>query len=156
MPRAKYLGISYFIETPPFREIIGFHGITQKELDKIKEVEMPRAKYLEYFGLGIKLGNQSCYIPHNLKDILDQKAVLYGKKSYPEKNGSWHREDNLLVAMKNAMGQVIGIISVDDSKSGRAPTAATVRPLEIFANLISEMLQRRILAKKMKESQVSI
>ena len=55
--------------------------------------------------------------------------------------------------MKNAMGQVIGIISVDDSKSGRAPSAVTVRPLEIFANLISEMLQRRILAKKIKESE---
>jgi len=145
--------ISYFIDLPPYREIIGFHGITNKELHKIKEVEMPRAKYLEYFEQGIKLGNQSCYIPHNLKDILDQKAVLYGKKAYPEKNGSWNREDNLLVSMKNAMGQVIGIISVDDSKSGRAPTAVTVRPLEIFANLISEMLQRRILAKKIKESE---
>jgi diguanylate cyclase (GGDEF)-like protein/PAS domain S-box-containing protein len=145
--------ISYFIDTPPYREIIGFHGIAQKELDKIKEVEMPRTKYLEYFEQGIKLGNQSCYIPHNLKDILDQKAVLYGKKSYPEKNGSWHREDNLLVTMKNAIGQVIGIISVDDSKSGRAPTAVTVRPLEIFANLISEMLQRRFLAKRIKESE---
>jgi diguanylate cyclase (GGDEF)-like protein/PAS domain S-box-containing protein len=145
--------ISYFIDTPPYREIIGFHGINQKDLDKIKEVEMPRTKYLEYFEQGIKLGNQSCYIPHNLKDILDQKAVIYGKQSYPEKNGSWNREDNLLVSMKNAMGRVIGIISVDDSKSGRAPTAVTVRPLEIFANLISEMLQRRILAKKIKESE---
>ncbi len=145
--------ISYFIDTPPYREIIGFHGISQKELDKIKKVEMPRIKYLEYFEQGIKIGNQSCYIPHNLKDILDQKAVLYGKKSYPEKNGYWHREDNLLVTMKNAMGQVIGIISVDESKSGRAPTAITVRPLEIFANLISEMLLRRILAKKIKESE---
>ena len=145
--------ISYFIDKPPYREIIGFHGIAQKELDKIKEVKMPRTKYLKYFEQGIKLGNQSCYIPHNLKDILDQTAVIYGKKSYPEKNGHWHREDNLLVAMKNAMGQVIGIISVDESKSGRAPTAVTVRPLEIFANLISEMLQRRILAKKIKESE---
>lgn len=145
--------ISYFIDKPPYREIIGFHGIAHKELDKIKEVKMPRAKYLEYFEQGIKLGNQSCYIPHNLKDILDQTAVIYGNTSYPEKNGHWHREDNLLVAMKNAMGQVIGIISVDESKSGRAPTAVTVRPLEIFANLISEMLQRRILAKKIKESE---
>lgn len=145
--------ISYFIEPPPYRQIIGFHGITQTELAKIKEVEMPRTKYYEYFELGIKLGNQSCYIPHNLKDILDQKAVIYGKKSYPEKIGYWHREDNLLVAMKNAMGQVIGIISVDESKSGRIPTEITVRPLEIFANLISEMLQRRILAKKIKESE---
>lgn len=145
--------ISYFIDKPPFREIIGFHGVAQKELDKIKEVEMPRAKYLEYFDKGIKMGNQSCYIPHSLKEILDQKAVLYGKKSYPEKSGYWHREDNLLVAMKNTMGQVIGIISVDDSKSGLAPTVVTVRPLEIFANLISEMIQRRILAKKIKESE---
>lgn len=145
--------ISYFIETPPYREIIGFHGVTQKELDKIKEVEMPRTKYLEYFEQGIKLGNQSCYIPHNLKEILDQKAVLYGKKSYPEKNGYWHREDNLLVAMKNTLGRVIGMISVDESKSGRTPTVVTVRPLEIFANLISEMLERRILAKKIKESE---
>jgi diguanylate cyclase (GGDEF)-like protein/PAS domain S-box-containing protein len=145
--------ISYFIDKPPYREIIGFHGVTQKELDKIREVEMPRIKYLEYFDKGIKIGNQSCYIPHNLKEILDQKAVLYGKKSYPEKNGYWHREDNLLVTMKNAMGQVIGIISVDESKSGRVPTAVTVRPLEIFANLISEMLQRRMLAKRIKESE---
>jgi len=145
--------ISYFIDKPPYREIIGFHGIEQKELDKIKEVKMPRIKYLEYFEQGIKLGNQSCYIPHNLKDILDQTAVIYGEKTYPEKNGHWHREDNLLVAMKNVMGQVIGIISVDESKSGRAPSAVTVRPLEIFANLISEMLQRRILAKKIKESE---
>ncbi|MGD9347749.1 MAG: PAS domain S-box protein, partial [Candidatus Aminicenantes bacterium] len=149
----KRVLISYFIDKPPYREIIGFHGITKKELDKIKKIEMPRSKYLDYFDKGIKIGNQSCYIPHNLKDILDQKAVIYGKQSYPEKNGYWHREDNLLVAMKNAMGQIIGIISVDESKSGGAPTAATVRPLEIFANLISEMLQRRILAKKIKDSE---
>jgi diguanylate cyclase (GGDEF)-like protein/PAS domain S-box-containing protein len=145
--------ISYFIDTPPYREIIGYNGVTQRQLDKIRKVEMPREKYLKYFEQGIKIGNQSCYIPHNLKDILDQKAVIYGKKSYPAKNGNWHREDNLLVTMKNTVGHVIGIISVDESKSGLAPTAVTVRPLEIFANLISEMLQKRILAKKIKESE---
>jgi len=145
--------ISYFKSEPPYREILGQKGVTKKELNRIRTVEMPREKYLKYFEQGIKIGSQTCYIPHNLKDILDQKAVLYGKKSYPTEEGSWHREDNLLVTMKNAVGQVIGIISVDDSKSGRAPTMETVRPLEIFANLISEMIQRRILAKKIKESE---
>jgi len=145
--------ISYFKAEPPYREILGHKGVTKKELDRIKKVEMPREKYLKYFERGIKVGSQTCYIPHNLKDILDQKAVIYGKKSYPPIEGRWHREDNLLVTMKDAVGQVIGIISVDDSKSGRAPTAETVRPLEIFANLISEMIQRRILAKKIKESE---
>jgi len=145
--------ISYFKDESPFREIIGHKGITKKQLDRIKNIEMPREKYLKYFNQGIKVGNQSCYIPHNLKDILDQKAVIYGKKSYSSKEGYWHREDNLLVSMKNTLGQVIGIISVDDSKSGLAPTAETVRPLEIFANLISETLQRKILARKIKESE---
>jgi diguanylate cyclase (GGDEF)-like protein/PAS domain S-box-containing protein len=145
--------ISYFKDDPPYREILGHKGVTKKDLARIRKVEMPREKYLKYFEQGIKIGNQTCYIPHNLKEILDQKAVLYGKKSYPTGEGSWHREDNLLVTMKDAVGQVIGIISIDDSKSGRAPTAETVRPLEIFANLISEMIQRRILAKKIKESE---
>jgi diguanylate cyclase (GGDEF)-like protein/PAS domain S-box-containing protein len=145
--------ISYFKDTAPYREILGHKGVTKKELDRIRKVEMPREKYLKYFEHGIKIGSQTCYIPHNLKDILDQKAVLYGKKSYPLGEGSWHREDNLLVTMKDTVGQVIGIISIDDSKSGRSPTIETVRPLEIFANLITEMIQRRILAKKIKESE---
>jgi len=145
--------ISYFKAEPPYREILGHKGVAKKELDRISKVEMPREKYLNYFEQGIKIGSQTCYIPHNLKDILDQKAVIYGKKPYATIEGRWHREDNLLVTMKDAVGQVIGIISVDDSKTGRAPTAETVRPLEIFANLISEMIQRRILAKKIKESE---
>jgi len=145
--------ISYFKTEPPYREILGHKGVTKKELDRIRKVEMPRDKYLKYFEQGIKIGTQTCYIPHNLKDILDQKAVIYGKISYPTLEGNWHREDNLLVTMKDAVGQVIGIISVDDSKTGHTPTVETIRPLEIFANLISEMIQRRILAKKIKESE---
>jgi diguanylate cyclase (GGDEF)-like protein/PAS domain S-box-containing protein len=45
------------------------------------------------------------------------------------------------------------MISVDDSKSGSLPTEESVRPLEIFANLISEILQKRVLSKKIKESE---
>ncbi|MFQ6068976.1 MAG: diguanylate cyclase [Candidatus Aminicenantales bacterium] len=145
--------ISYFKDEPPYREIIGHRGIRKKDLERVRNVEMPREKYLSYFKKGIKLGTQSCYIPHNLCHILDQKAVIYGDKLYPEKNGSWHREDNLLVALKDAGGQVIGMISVDDSKSGLAPTEETVRPLEIFANIISSHIQRRILARRIIESE---
>jgi len=145
--------ISYFKDNPPYREIIGCQGIKRKDLERVKNVEMPREKYLSYFKKGLKVGNQSCYIPHSLKYILDQEAVIYGVKSYPSKRGFWHREDNLLVSMKDARGQLIGIISVDDSKSGLAPTDETVRPLEIFANLISELIQRQFLVRKIRESE---
>ena len=145
--------ISYFKDEPPYREIIGQRGIKKVDLERVKKVEMPREKYLGYFEKGIKIGSQSCYIPHSLQHILDHKAVIYGEKSYPQKNGYWHREDNLLVALKDAENQLIGIISVDDSKSGLAPTEETVRPLEIFANLISSHIQRRMLARRIAESE---
>ncbi len=149
----KRVLISYFLEKSPFREIIGSKGVNAKQIEKVKTIPMPREKYLEYFKQGIKIGNQSCFIPHTQKDILDEKAVIPGDDDCPTADGCWHHEDNLLVAMKDSKGNTIGIISVDDSKSGAIPTDETVRPIEIFANLISEIIQRRKLASKIQESE---
>ena len=145
--------ISYFIEKSPYREIIAYRGVKKEVVDKVKNVEMSKDKYLGYFEKGIKLGNQSCFIPHHQKDILDKNALITSEKAYPEKENAWQKDDNLLVSMRDTTGEVIGMISVDDSKSGAIPTEESVRPLEIFANLISEILQKRILSKKIKESE---
>lgn len=145
--------ISYFNDTPPFRKIIAHQGVKKADLMRVKKIEMPKEKYLDYFNKGIKLGNQSCYIPANQKEILDQKAVITSEKTYPEEKKGWQKDDNLLVAMKDTKGDIIGMISVDDSKSGQIPTEETVRPLEIFANLVSEIIQKSILTKKIKESE---
>jgi diguanylate cyclase (GGDEF)-like protein/PAS domain S-box-containing protein len=145
--------ISYFIDTPPYREIIGHKGVKRADLERVKKIKMPREKYLEYFRKGIKIGSNSSYIPHTLKNILDQKAVIYGERPYPDKEGLWHKEDNLLVPMKDTRGKMIGVISVDESKSGLVPTEETVRPLEIFSNLMSEVIQKHKLAKKISESE---
>jgi diguanylate cyclase (GGDEF)-like protein/PAS domain S-box-containing protein len=145
--------LSYFTNKPPYREIIGYRGIKESEFNRVQKVNMPKEKYKKYFDRGIKIGNQSCYIPHKMKGILDQKAFIPGEKSYPDKDGRWHKEDNLLVAMRDTKGEYIGIISVDDSKSGMIPTEETVRPLEIFANLISEIIQKHKLAKEISESE---
>ncbi len=145
--------ISYFIDDPPYRKIIGFRGISKATFERVSKVEMPREKYMEYFNKGIKIGRQSCYIPHTSQNILDQNAVIKSDKSYPTKNGKWNKDDNLLVSMKDTKGKLLGIISVDDSKSGVIPTKETVRPLEIFANLISEIIQRRNLIQKIKISE---
>ncbi|HEA65161.1 MAG TPA: PAS domain S-box protein [Candidatus Aminicenantes bacterium] len=145
--------ISYFTDTAPYREIIGHKGIKKTDLERLKKAKMPREKHLKYFEKSIKIGSQSCYIPHSSKDILDKDAFAPGEKTYPKKEGRWNREDNLLVAMKNARGQIIGIISANDSKSGLIPTEETVRPLEIFANLISEIIQKHKLSKIISKSE---
>ncbi len=145
--------ISYFSEKSPFREIIAHQGVKKADLDRVKKVKMPKAKYLGYFEKGIRIGNQSCYIPARQKDILDQEALITSEKTYAENGNEWHTDDNLLVAMKDTKGEIIGMISVDDSKTGNAPTEETVRPLEIFANLISEIIQKSLLTKKIKVSE---
>ena len=145
--------ISYFTDKSPFREIIAQEGVTKTDLERVKKVEMPKEKYLGYFEKGIKIGNQSCYIPARMKDILDKEALITSEKSYPGKENEWQKDDNLLVAMKDTNGEIIGMISVDDSKSGEVPTEETVRPLEIFANLISEIIQKSLLTKKIRESE---
>ena len=149
----KRVLISYFIPTPPYRRIIASYGIKKEDIEKVQSILMPKEKYLSYFKEGIKLGHQSCYIPHDKKAILDPQAIIPGTENYPERPGSWHKEDGLLVAMKDTKEEVIGIISVDDSKSGLRPTDETVRPLEIFANFLSEALQKRILTHQIKSSE---
>jgi diguanylate cyclase (GGDEF)-like protein/PAS domain S-box-containing protein len=145
--------ISYFTDKFPFRDIIAFRGVRKDDLERAKKVEMPKEKFLSYFEQGKRIGNQSCYIPHLQKNILDQQALISSEKDYPESEGTWHKDDNLFVCMKDTKGEVIGMISVDDSKSGKIPTEETVRPLEIFANLISEIVQKRRLSKKIEESE---
>jgi diguanylate cyclase (GGDEF)-like protein/PAS domain S-box-containing protein len=145
--------ISYFIDKSPYREIIAYKGVKREVVEKVKNVEMPKEKFLSYFEKGTKLGKLSCFIPYHQKGILDQNALITSEKTYPEDKNSWHTDDNLLVSMRDTKGEVIGMISVDDSKSGSLPTEESVRPLEIFANLISEILQKRILSKKIKESE---
>ena len=139
-----------FKDTPPFRDILGHVGISSENLKRIQQADAPREKFLDLFKNGIRLGNQSCYIPHALKHLINQHAVDYGKKDYSRENG-WHREDNLLVAMKNKAGDTIGMISLDDSKSGLKPMDETVKPIELFANHISQILTLKQLKEEQRE-----
>jgi len=142
-----------FKEDFPYRDILGYHGLDKKTIERLKKVGVSREELGTIFKKGIPLGTQSCYIPHTKKDLLDQKAVNNGKKEYAPGKGRWHREDNLFIALSDEAGDLIGMISIDDSKSGLIPTDETVKPLEMFANHISQILQSRKLAKQIRDSE---
>ncbi len=139
--------ISLFKDRFPYRDIIGFGGVSDEIVNKLRAVEMSKNWYENVFRKGKKIGPLSYYIPHTMKHILNQKATVYGKGSVDNSHNSWHPEDNLFVVMNNEKGQLLGIISVDDSKSGLKPSEETVRPLEIFSSLISQI----IISKKEQE-----
>jgi PAS domain S-box-containing protein len=48
-------------------------------------------------------------------------------------NRQWKREDLLLVPLRNAEGELIGLISVDDPRNGLRPSLRTIEALETLA-----------------------
>jgi len=136
----KRVMISYFKETPPFREIVSYQNVDPAYIASLQHIEMKPEYYDNVFAHSIPFGQLSYYLPHDSKDVLRQEATLFGKGCPPVSNDAWHPEDNLFVRMNGPDGNLIGIISVDTSKSGRKPNGETVRPLEIFSSLISQII----------------
>ncbi|MCP4722624.1 MAG: GAF domain-containing protein [Desulfobacteraceae bacterium] len=147
----KRVIISLFKEKAPFRDIVGFGGVEEVVIDKLRNVEMPKNWYDKVFVKKNIIGHKSYYIPHTKKNILNQEATIYGSGPVSDGGNKWHPEDNLFVKMNNEKGSIIGVISVDDSKSGLKPTPETVRPLEIFSSLIAQIV---ILKKEQKERKI--
>ncbi|MBU1567097.1 MAG: hypothetical protein KJ630_15915, partial [Proteobacteria bacterium] len=132
--------ISLFKDEHPYRELIGYGGVSEELVEKIRKIPLPKSWYNHVFSQGLLLGQFSYYIPHTMKHILNQEATIYGDGPPPEDSSAWHPEDNLFVRMNDENGQFIGVISVDDSKSGQKPSLETIRPLEIYASLIAQII----------------
>ena len=132
--------ISLFKDEPPYRDIIGYGGVDRTIIDRLRTIEMPKSWYDDVFDQGTTVGRLSYYVPHTMKHILNQEATIFGEGKAPETDSAWHPEDNLFVRMNDENGEFIGVISVDDSKSGLRPSDDTVRPLEIFSSLISQII----------------
>jgi signal transduction histidine kinase/ActR/RegA family two-component response regulator/uncharacterized protein YerC len=132
--------ISLFKDERPYRDIIAHGGLAASQIARISAIDMHKDWYRSVFEKGIPVGRLSYYIPHTMKDILNQDATIYGQGPRPVDQEAWHPEDNLFVRMNDENGDIIGVISVDDSKSGVRPSDETVRPLEIFSSLISQII----------------
>jgi signal transduction histidine kinase/CheY-like chemotaxis protein len=132
--------ISYFKEAPPFRDIIGHGGLDIKEVERVASIDAPKGFFEDIFETGIKVGQFSCYMPHTQKAVYRDGLAIYATGPVPATEDGWHPEDMLFVRMADDQGNFIGVISVDSSKSGEKPTAESVRPLEIFASLISQII----------------
>ena len=132
--------ISLFKEEEPYREIIGYGGISKEVVDRISAIPLRKSWYDQVFEQGIHMGQYSYYIPHTMKDLLNQEAVVYGSGPSPVEEMSWHPEDNLFVRMNDDKGEFIGVISVDDAKSGLKPSLEVIRPLEVYSSLISQIV----------------
>ncbi len=139
-----------FKAKPSVYDIIAFEGIDRTIIDKLKKVRLPDSWYDEIIGQGEKIGRFTYFIPHTIKHILYQKAAIFGKAYLPG-GDYWHPENNLFVEMRDQAGVLTGIIWVDGSKTRGKPTNETVRPLEIFSSLISQIMIFRKIQNELKD-----
>ena len=140
--------ISLFKKESPFRDIIAFGGVEAEVVDRLRKMEMPKSWYDKVFVDEHIIGRYSYYIPFTKKHILNPEATIFSSGSVSDRENRWHPEDNLFVRMIDEKGETIGVISVDESKSGLKPNPETVRPLEIFSSLIAQIV---ILKKEQKD-----
>lgn len=147
----KRMMISLFKNEYPHREIVAHDGLTSQEIEKISSVSLSKSYFTTISNLGVKIGTCSYYIPHTMKHIFNQESVIFGKGEFPEEKDTWHPEDNLLVHICSPDNTIIGIISVDQSKSGRIPTDEMVQSIEIYARFLGTYLNQKTTNQKVTD-----
>ena len=148
--------ISIFKDVPPYRDIIGHAGLDEAIVDSLRGVELSREMFAQALGEALRVGQSSYYIPHRLKHLLHWQGTVFGEGEPPQDEQAWHPEDNLFVKMVDRHGEFIGIISVDSSRSGQQPSAETVRPLEIFSSLVSQILIYKKAQKELRLAKAKV
>ncbi len=127
--------ISYFESRNTSREILSYRGVEKKYIEYLENKRTNIGKFEKVLELSIKIGLKSFFLHHSNND--ENESVVVKELDMDEK---WHTKDNLFVRMDDKIGNLIGVISVDTSKSGDLPTSETVKPLEMFAGLISQII----------------
>ncbi|MBU1342222.1 MAG: GAF domain-containing protein [Proteobacteria bacterium] len=144
--------VSNFKDTPPYHDILCHGGHDMADIERVKKIDRSAQWYLKLFDMGVKIGHFSLYIPYSAtRGKLDFSDVVLDNSPPPESEDMWHPHDFLFVRMNDDKGNLSGVISVDKSKSGRKPTDESVRPLEVFSSLISQIMRNRKLHTELKQ-----
>jgi len=79
--------------------------------------------------------SQSYFIPHQEKGIWQQKldVLTLLPEQEEQEPDRWHAEDILFTPLRNAEGELLGVVSVDDPQDGKIPAQTTIEVLETFA-----------------------
>jgi two-component system, sensor histidine kinase and response regulator len=136
------VAISYLTDKPPYHEILAYDGLDPKSITKYKKVTIKPNFFESFFKKGESIGQFSVFIQsYELKKAYNANLTKRNsQKALDISPDAWHPDDMLFVKMLGLSGKLIGFISVDDPKYSRKPTDETVRPLEIFSSLVSQII----------------
>lgn len=144
--------IVMFKRDAPHHDIIGDSGIDRSRIETLKEALLPKAWYKAIAKAGTRVGQFCLYLGHAQKDLLNPFAISSAGGREEGAGPSWHPADHLIVRMSDENNLPVGFILVSNSKTGQRPSDITVRPLEVFASLISQIISSRKAQAKLKRA----
>ena len=136
------VAISYLIDKTPYHEILAYEGLHPKSIAKYRKVTIKPGFLDNFFKKGEHIGQFSVFIQsYELKKAYNANLTKRDSQINDDTHSAeWHPDDMLFIKMLGLSGNLIGFISVDDPKSLSKPTDETVRPLETFSNLASQII----------------
>ena len=108
---------------------LAFSGLTETEKAEALRHHLSPEERRSIFQEKFKVG-ESYYIPHHEVPWSDAGVK---SKMKPEQMRGWHPDDFLFIPLYGEGRKVVGLISVDDPADGKAPTAVSLAPVELFA-----------------------
>lgn len=141
-------------DEPPYHCRVLSHssGIPVEYVERLTARAYPRAEIERLIerGVRIEVGGLGCaaHYPPSHHHLLDEFNVLRFKANLPRpvpEYGSqpWHKDDELFVPLVTHDGELIGLIGLDDPRSGRAPDRQSVLPAVAFARQTAQLVARQ-------------
>lgn len=135
--------IVMFKRDVPYHDILGDSGIDRSRIETLKEAKLPKDWYKAIAKAGTRVGQFCLYLEYSQAGLLNPFAISSAGGGKEKSELSWHPADHLIVRMSDENNLPVGFILVSNSKTGRRPSDVTVRPLEVFASLISQIISSR-------------
>jgi len=132
-----------FKREAPYHDIIGDSGIGRTRLESFKKADMPPGWYKAIAKAGTRVGQFCLYLDYSRAELLAPFSITSIAAKKAQYTRGWHPADHLIVRMSDENNLPIGFILVSNSKTGQRPSDITVRPLEVFASLISQIIASR-------------
>jgi len=143
-----------FTDEPPFHRRVLSHSsnIPREYVERSAGRAYPReaAERLVGRGLRIEVGGlgYAAYYPPSHYHLLDEFAAARFKADVPRPlpgygSEPWHQDDELFVPLVTHDGELIGLIALDDPRSGRAPDRQSVLPAVAFARQTAQLVARQ-------------
>ncbi len=125
---------------------LGAAGIKASEIERIRENFHPVSEelWLEKFRPEFMIG-RSYFIPVEADFDTSKGTHILSEISEEEFKGDWHPDDRLFIPLHDLSGNIIGILSVDDPFDGCRPTGESLNILELYANLVSGVINEFML-----------